>query len=312
MTDTAVRTGTATGDRNATSRSRGLMWAAAGIAVWATNAAAAGVALRHYPLGPVLVVMCAAATLTLLVVRAAQRRRRPVAMRPLPHRTGLVGGMVIGVVGLAGTLVFQYVGFADAPLVEANVISYGWPMFAAVALAVTIRNRTSAAALGCALVGFAGVAVMFTGSTGTTGGSVIGYGASLGSAVCMALYTLAIARVRLAQVDVLLIGAVAALTVAVVYDALTTGTFPLGVPLLGALYCGIGPVAGGYLLWSRAMTLTHGRLAPLGYAIPLLSSCLLLATGAPFTTRTLAGGTLIIACSAGVLINDRISHTRRL
>lgn len=48
-------------------------------------------------------------------------------------------------------------------------------------------------------------------------------------------------------------------------------------------------------------------LAPLGYATPLLSTMLLLATGSPATATTLVGIGLVLVCSIGVLATQ---HTR--
>lgn len=81
---------------------------------------------------------------------------------------------------------------ASGPLLETNVISYGWPMFAALALAAAWRTRSALWGLGFALLGFAGVAVMFSDSTSGAGHGPWGHLAALGSALCMAFYTLAI------------------------------------------------------------------------------------------------------------------------
>lgn len=283
--------------------------ALAGVAVWSTNAVGANVAFSHHSLGPVLVAMTGGATAVLLVARGLEHRRgRP---RPVVSRRDRALGLGVGVVGLGGTLLLQYVGFAYGPLLETNVISYGWPMFAALTLAIALRTRHALAGLGFALLGFAGVVVMFSDSTGGGGHGPTGYLAALGSALCMAFYTLAITRVRLPLVDVLLAGAGTALGGSIVYCAVTGADLTPGPHLLAALYCGAGPVACGYLLWSRAMTASAGRLAPLGYAIPLLSTCLLLATGQSFTPRTALGASLIIACTVGVLAADRRSPEHR-
>jgi drug/metabolite transporter (DMT)-like permease len=47
------------------------------------------------------------------------------------------------------------------------------------------------------------------------------------------------------------------------------------------------------------------RLAPLGYATPLLSTMLLLATGSPATATTLVGIFLVLVCSIAVLATQR-------
>jgi len=53
------------------------------------------------------------------------------------------------------------------------------------------------------------------------------------------------------------------------------------------------------------------RLSPLGYATPLLSTVLLLATGAPAAGNTVLGVGLVLACSLGVLAHDRYAPRSR-
>jgi drug/metabolite transporter (DMT)-like permease len=85
-----------------------------------------------------------------------------------------------------------------------------------------------------------------------------------------------------------------------------SGPWPSTSGVLTAAYIGLAPMAAGYALWTRAMA--HGgaeRLAPLGYATPLLSTVVLLVTGAPATGSTLVGVGLVLACSIGVLAHER-------
>lgn len=49
--------------------------------------------------------------------------------------------LLVGVIGLTGTIFLQYLAFAAAPIVAANVLTYGWPLLAAVWLAATHRTR---------------------------------------------------------------------------------------------------------------------------------------------------------------------------
>lgn len=68
-------------------------------------------------------------------------------------------------------------------------------------------------------------------------------------------------------------------------------------------------MAAGYGLWTYAMAGGGAdRLSPIGYATPLLSTMVLIATGRPFTTQMLVGAALILVCSLGVLLNDRTAR----
>jgi len=78
---------------------------------------------------------------------------------------------------------------------------------------------------------------------------------------------------------------------------------------VASVYAGVGPMAGGFLLWSRAMAGDGAkRLAPLGYATPLLSTALLLLVGETFASGALIGAALVMVCSIGVLVMDRKEH----
>lgn len=75
---------------------------------------------------------------------------------------------------------------------------------------------------------------------------------------------------------------------------------------VGCTYIGLGPMAAGYTLWTRAMAGGGAdRLGPIGDATLMLSTALLLVAGAPAGTGTLVGVALVVACSLGVLAHDR-------
>jgi len=101
----------------------------------------------------------------------------------------------------------------------------------------------------------------------------------------------------------------ATLTGVVVAAAITIGSrspWPSWSGWVAAGYIGLGPMAAGYGLWTLAMARGGAeRLSPLGYATPLLSTGLLLATGQPASGGTLVGVGLILTCSIGVLAAQR-------
>ncbi|WP_407564754.1 DMT family transporter [Streptomyces sp. 184] len=279
-----------------------------GVLFWSTHAIAANAALDDLSWQAVLVLQFSACTITLLAVRTVQQRRfSPSAPRPVISRKSTAGGAVVGIVGLGGTLTLQYVGFAYAPLVEANVISYGWPMFAAVYSFSVIRTRTTTAGLAFAFLGFCGVLLIFSSQGGVSGdGNLLGYAAALLSAVCMTFFTFGVVRSRAPQLDILLWGASAGLAFSALLTVTSDTRWALSPAVFAALYVGAGSVAGGYMLWSWGMVLSEGRLAPLGYAIPLLSTLILLLTGASFTARSASGALLVLICSVGVLGAERL------
>jgi drug/metabolite transporter (DMT)-like permease len=76
---------------------------------------------------------------------------------------------------------------------------------------------------------------------------------------------------------------------------------------VASVYAGVGPMAGGFLLWGLAMSGGRAnRLAPLGYATPLLSTALLVLFGeTTLQPGALLGALLVLVCSIGVLAIDR-------
>jgi drug/metabolite transporter (DMT)-like permease len=275
------------------------------VALWSTNAFAANIALARMSLGWLLLVQYAIACGVLVAARALGRRRRGATA---VHGSSAGRAAAIGVAGLTGTIFLQYLAFATAPIVAANVLTYAWPLLAALWVAAALRTRRAIAMATLALLGFGGVALIFAGPSTTDPGAgagpdaTWGYAAALGSAACMTLYTLASSRIHAAATDLLIPATLAGTLAAAVLTASTSSPWPPASGLLAAAYLGLGPMAAGYGLWTLAMASGGAeRLAPLGYTTPLLSTLLLLATGAPTTTTTLIGVGLILACSIGVL-----------
>lgn len=291
------------------------------VALWATNALAAKFALAELGVVQVLALQFGGATTVLAVLRVfrLERRKGEGGWRwSLLRRREVVGGACVGVVGLTGTIFLQYLAFDMAPIVEANVLAYGWPLFAALWAAVAYRSRRTLAGVPLAVVGFMGVVVILGsgGGLGTGNGGSIGYVAALASAGCMAFYTVMVGRSRMSAGDLLLFattfGTICSLALFVAglapwqWSASNPGAW------IASVYAGVGPMAGGFLMWSRAMSGDGAkRLAPLGYATPLLSTILLLLFGETFTSYTLLGASLVLVCSVGVLVVDRIGRSPR-
>jgi drug/metabolite transporter (DMT)-like permease len=269
------------------------------VLLWSTNAAVGGAALRALSVPQLLLVQFASAA-------ALLGGHRSLAARPAGGRSRLSWqAALLACVGVTGTMTLQYVGFANAPLVQANVVAYAWPLLAPLALAASARTRSSIGVAGLAAVGFLGVGLMLAagGSPAAAAGDpLLGYLAAGGSALAMAAFTLGAGRFEGDQGGALLlatcVGAAGALAIAI-----ADGTsWPGGTGWLAAVYLGVGPMALGYLLWSRAMASARGRrLAPLGYATPVLSTALLRATGHPIATTGLLGAALALGSTAGVL-----------
>lgn len=295
----------------------GVFAAFAAIMFWSTNALAAKFALAELGVVQVLALQFGGATVALAAPRALRLRReggsgRENKLRPSARFRDLLVGACVGVVGLTGTIFLQYLAFATAPIVEANVVAYGWPLFAALWAAAAYRGRQTLAAVPLAVIGFAGVALILASGNGmgSSGGATSGYVAALASAVCMTFYTVMSGRVRVPMSTVLLaatvFGAACAVALCTVGVASWEWASSGSIAWVASVYAGIGPMAGGFLLWGRAMSGNGAKtLAPLGYVTPLLSTALLLLFGETFTSGALVGALLVLVCSIGVLVLDR-------
>jgi len=134
----------------------------------------------------------------------------------------------------------------------------------------------------------------------------LGYLAALGSATCMAVYTIAAGRVTAHPSALLVPATVVGAALATMLTVASASDPPSAAGALAAAYIGVGPMAAGYALWTHAMAGGGAeRLAPLGYATPLLSTVILLFAGAPSTAGTLTGVGLVLGCSLGVLALER-------
>jgi drug/metabolite transporter (DMT)-like permease len=120
----------------------------------------------------------------------------------------------------------------------------------------------------------------------------------------MAFYSLGSGRARVPALDAMVCGAIIGTLASV---ALVLGTGASLTPTwawLGAAYIGLGPCAAGYAAWSAGMARSGGRLAPMGYATPLLSTIVLLAAGRPVSgVGAMVGGALIVVCTVGVVVS---------
>lgn len=304
---------------------RPLLLALAAIALWSTNAVTAKLVLADLPVSLVQCLQFTGATIVFAWMQLASRRR------PAPSaevdRTGKAnrGGraarfagigakaLLVGLVGLTGTMVLQYLAFASMPVIEANLIAYTWPLLVAAGLIVLRRAARPLRLAVLALAGFAGAALVITGGKHvlTLGGELYGYAAAIGSALCMAYYTLMIGSLPVAPERLLLPSALVGLAGTLGWS-LAEG-LPDASPeaLIGGLYLGAGPMGLGYLLWSKAMRADDGgRLAILGYLTPIGSTALLVAAGEHLTSLAAAGAVLVIgSCLAvGLQQMERKAH----
>ncbi len=286
----------------------GLAFALVAVALWSTNAVAAKVVLAEASVTQVLALQFSGAAATLLVMHLALGPGRKAPDLRNPRLVAL------GFIGIVGTISFQYLAFRYSPIVEANIIAYGWPLYAAIWWAAMRRSIDGIWFVACALVGFAGVVLIIANGRAFSYSSAFlaGYLFALASSFCMAFYTLAAARTRnpgpAAILPAILAGSAVTLAMAFSGDA----PWPSFSYLLVGAYIGIGPMALGYYLWMRAASVGNpASLAQIGFLTPLLSTLWLLLAGETMGRMAFVGGVCVIGGSIAAVLLERASRQRQ-
>ncbi len=285
---------------------RPIWLALAAIAFWSTNAVVAKLVLADLPVAMVQCLQFAGATLVFAAMRVAAKTRTPLFDLP-------AGALLLGLIGLVGTMVLQYIAFSSMPVIEANLIAYTWPLLVAGGLILAGRAARPGRLALLAVAGFVGAALVIGGGDAPIGanGTALGYAAAIGSALCMALYTLLVARTPVAPERLLLPSAIVGLAGTSVWALLAGVQTISATSIVAGLYLGAGPMGLGYLLWSRAMRAdTGGRVAILAYLTPIGSTSLLVVSGEHLSHLTAIGAILVIAsCIAvGAQQSERKAH----
>ena len=217
--------------------------------------------------------------------------------------TSALAAYTVGFLGLVGTMVLQYIGFASMPVIEANLVAYTWPLMTAAAVLVLGRPRRPLLLGLAAALGFVGVALVISGGRAHfwfnrawfEGGSLVGYLAAFGSALCMAFYSLAVGRLAVSPERLLLPSALIGVALTFAWCLHDGVVRPSGAHLLLGLYLGAGPMGLGYYFWSRAAKLDHGgRIAVVAYLTPIASTFLLTLSGESLSMTAVAGAVLVI------------------
>ncbi|WP_246680330.1 DMT family transporter [Mesorhizobium sp. B2-8-9] len=247
----------------------------------------------------------------------ASHGSRPVLRTPQGEKGNAALAYLVGFLGLVGTMVLQYIGFASAPVIEANLVAYTWPLMTAAAVILLGRPRRPVLLGLAAALGFVGVALVISGgrahfwSNGAwfEGGSLVGYLAAFGSALCMAFYSFAVGRLAVSPERLLLPSALIGVALTFAWCLHDGVVRPTGAHLLLGFYLGAGPMGLGYYFWSRAAKLDHGgRIAVVAYLTPIASTFLLTLSGESLSMTAVAGAGLVIGSCLAVGIEGTESR----
>ena len=211
--------------------------------------------------------------------------------------------LAVGIVGLVGTMVLQYVAFASMPVIEANLVAYTWPLMVAAAVIVQGSPRRPTLLGVTAVLGFVGVALVISGGRDQSWfqGSLTGYLAAFGSALCMAFYSIAVGRLATSPDRLLLPSALAGVALTLLWCLHDGVAWQAGAYLIAGLYLGAGPMGLGYYFWSQALRFDRGgKVAVVAYLTPIASTFLLTLSGERLTMTAIAGAVLVIGSCIAV------------
>lgn len=208
----------------------------------------------------------------------------------LKRRGGIVAGLrqpaaafALASAALFGYHALYFIALKTAPVVEANLVNYLWPLLIVLFAPLLPGERLRPAMVLGALLGLAGTVLVVTRgeAPALAAADLVGYGAAFGAALIWALYSV-LNRHFAAVPSGAIVGPilVTALLGTLAHLAFEPATRPTPAQWLALVAMGLGPVGSAFWLWDTGTK--RGDLALLGtlsYAAPLLSTGWLLLAG---------------------------------
>lgn len=210
-----------------------------------------------------------------------------------------------GTLGLFGFHFFYFTAIRNAPPVDANLINYTWPLLIVVFSALLPGERLKLHHVIGTVLGLGGAALLISGGEGISfsGGSALGYGSAVASALFWSSYSV-LSR-RLGAVPTEAVAGFCLMTAvlsALCHVFLEETVWPQGATeWLSVAALGLFPVGLAFFTWDVGVK--RGDIQVLGaaaYSAPLLSTLLLIAFG--FGTFTLSVTLACIAITVGAVI----------
>lgn len=225
---------------------------------------------------------------------------------------------VVGIGGLFGYHYFYYVALQNAPVAEANIINYLWPLFIVLGSAFLPGEKLRLAHIIGALFGFSGVALLVgksligadsgLGSDLGNGGQselypniAYGYFAAILCSLIWSSYSVLSRALKKVPTDAVVFYCFVTSVLAFIAHGISEETiWPQGLFQWGAvLLMGLMPVGGAFYTWDYAMK--NGNIQLLGslcYFIPVLSTLILVATGTAPMSWHLGAATVLVTVGA--------------
>ncbi|MEN0001585.1 MAG: DMT family transporter [Pseudomonadota bacterium] len=205
--------------------------------------------------------------------------------------------------GLFAYHALYFSALKSAPAAEASLIAYLWPVLIVVGSALLPGERLRWYHIAGALAGFAGCALLITGGGDLrfSGEAIGGYGLALAAAFTWASYSLGSRLFAAVPTKYVALSC----TVAALFSAIAALLFeainwaPTATQWACLIGLGLLPLGGAFYTWDYGVK--FGDIQWLGtasYAAPLLSTIILVATGAAPATWALALACLLIVGGA--------------
>lgn len=217
----------------------------------------------------------------------------------------------LGIVGLFGYHALYFAALKWAPPAESATISALWPLLIVLFSAFIPGERIKLIHVLGAVLGFAGVVVLGwsrMGSAGFSAAYLPGYAAALACAFVWSGYSVLSRLFGSVPTDAVTgFCAVTALLSVPSHFVFEQTVIPQGSEWLAIVALGLGPVGAAFYIWDIGMK--HGDIRLLGvlsYAAPVLSTCLLIATGFASADAALLGAVVLIVAGALIASSDRL------
>jgi drug/metabolite transporter (DMT)-like permease len=209
---------------------------------------------------------------------------------------------LLGLVGIFGFHFFYFLAFQLAPVVEANILVYLWPLLVVTLPVLLLGERLRWWHAAGILLGLSGVIVLVGGgySFQLKSEHIWGYASAIAAAICWALYSIFSRSLKQIPTDIVGIfctqTTVLALICHLIFEQTVIPTLSQGMIILAI---GLGPLGAAFFVWDHGVK--KGDLRLLGifaYSTPLLSTFLLILIGQATLTQAVLLACLLIVAGA--------------
>jgi drug/metabolite transporter (DMT)-like permease len=220
---------------------------------------------------------------------------------------------LVGVGGLFGYHALYFLALRLAPLAEAGLLNYLWPLLIVLFSSLLPGEQLKRHHVVGALLGLVGTVLLLAGNIDlmATRTQVAGFAAALAAAFVWAGYSVMSRRLKAVPTDAVAgFCAVTAVLAALMHGAIEVMVWPATTTAwIAVIALGVGPVGAAFYAWDIGMK--RGDIRVLGaasYATPLLSTGFLIAAGYAQASATIAVAAVLIATGGLIAARDMIGR----